>query len=286
MVVTRRLFASLVVCSLAAAGAPALVQPGALGMPVTALNAGTLRLPSGAPTFQDSFGKRGLDRDKWGYRALGERQLDSGRLCSESSQKSVRVPGDGFAYLKVKKIPLADRKYGSKKCPYGEWYNASIGTQNKFSFRYGTMAMRAKFQHQRGQHGGFWSQPNRGNSTPGGAEIDAVEYFGDGYPKGGLGHYIYCSGVPKLGGVKDSRHLLANGKTWSNSFHVYSVKWTPSRYVFRIDGHVVWSVSRCISKVRQYVILSLLTSGWELPRLKASNLNPMKIDWVRVWQRP
>ncbi|MDQ3657322.1 MAG: glycoside hydrolase family 16 protein [Chloroflexota bacterium] len=285
VVVTRRLVTSVVVCALAAVGMPALMQPAALGMPVAELNSAALTLASATPTFQDSFSSRGLNLDKWSYRSLGERQADSGRLCSESSRKSVRVPGDGYAYLEVKRIPLADREYGPKKCPYGEWYNAQIGTQGKFSFRYGTMAMRVKFQHQRGQHGGFWSQPNMGNSTPGGAEIDAVEYFGDGYPNGGLGHYVYCKGV-KYGGIKDSRGLLRNGKTWSNSFHVYSVDWTPSRYIFRIDGNVVWRLTRCISTVQQYLILSLLTSGWELPRLKASNLNPMKIDWVRVWQRP
>jgi beta-glucanase (GH16 family) len=196
----------------------------------------------------------------------------------------VRVPGDGFAYLRVRKIPVADREYGTKKCPHGEWYNANIGTQEKYSFRYGVMAMRAKFQHQRGQHGGLWSQPNGGNSTPGGAEIDAVEYFGDGYPKGGVAHFVWCKGV-KHGRVIDSRSLLAKGKTWSNSFHVYSVRWMPGGYVFRIDGKVVWRLSRCVSKVRQYVILSLLTSGWELPYLRPARLNPMTVDWVRVWQR-
>ena len=233
-------------------------------------------------TFQDVFTTRGLDRGKWSYRALGDRQRDSDRLCSESSRKSVRVPGDGYVYLRIHRIPRRHKEFGPRRCPDGEWYNANIGTQGKYAFRYGKMAMRAKFQHQRGQHGAFWSQPD--SRRRGGAEIDVVEYFGDGYPKGGLGHYAYCKGV-KRGGIIDSRDLIPPRKTWSNSFHVFSVRWTPSRYIFQIDGHPVWRLSRCVSRVRQYLILSLLTSGWELPQLDASNLNAMKVDWVRVWQR-
>lgn len=170
--------------------------------------------------FEDAFTKPGLNPANWSYRALGERNESGDRLCSESSPKSVRVPGDGFAYLEVKQIPLAARKYDPVTCPHGEYYNGHIGTQGKFSFKYGVIAMRVKFQRQRGQRGGLWSQPEVGD----GAEIDAVEYFGDGFRKdgieGGIGHYVYQDGV-KSGGIVDSRNLLAKDKTWSNSFHVF-----------------------------------------------------------------
>jgi beta-glucanase (GH16 family) len=242
-------------------------------------------------TFEDRFTYRGLDLTKWNYRSLGVRNPDGDRLCAESSRKSVRVPGDGNAYLRVKKI--RDQSY-PRKCRHGEYYNANIGTQGLFSLRYGIIAMRTKFQHQRGQHGGIWSQPQtvslvRGNPRVSGAEIDIVEYFGDGFRKGGLGHFVFWQGDDgpvKIGGIVDSRHLLGKGKTWSNSYHVYSVEWTPSRYTFRVDGYPVWSTKRGVSRVRQYIILSLLTSGWELPDLRVGKLNPMTVDWVRAWQRP
>jgi hypothetical protein len=241
--------------------------------------------------FEDTFAGRGLDLTKWAYRSLGTRDEDAGRLCSESSRKAVRVPGDGHAYLKVKKI--RDPSF-PRRCRDGEFFNANIGTQGHYGLRYGIIAMRARFQHQRGQHGGIWSQPEQvvtdgGSAARNGAEIDIVEYFGDDYPKGGLGHFVFWrgkTGLIKTGGIVNSDELLAKRKSWSNSFHVYSVEWTPAKYIFRVDGNTVWRTKRGVSGVRQYIILSLLTSGWELPQLRVRKLNPMTVDWVRAWERP
>jgi beta-glucanase (GH16 family) len=241
-----------------------------------------VRASSWTKIFNENFTTSGLG-SRWNYRGLGERQAGSDRLCSESSNDPavVSVPGDGFAHLKVKKIARA-----SSRCPYGEFYNANIGTEGNFAFKYGVFAARVKFQRQRGQHGGLWSQPQ----AIGGAEIDNVEYFGDGYPDGGLGHYVFWKdangSLTKTGGIINSNELLASGNTWSNSFHVFSVEWSAKGYVFRVDGNRVWQSTKGVSQVDQYLILSLLTSGWELPKLDTSKLNPMTVDWVRVWQRP
>ena len=62
--------------------------------------------------------------------------------------------------------------------------------------------------------------------------------------------------------------------------------WTSSGYVFRIDGDITWRSNRAVSKRPEFLILSLLSSDWELPQLDRSTLPAdMKVDWVRVWQR-
>jgi beta-glucanase (GH16 family) len=241
------------------------------------------------PVWRDEFDGTGLDTSVWSYRHLGVRSEASQRRCAESSTDTVSV-SDGRARLLVRDIQPPRDPAG---CPHGEYLNAHIGTQETFSFTYGVLAARIKFPRQRGQHGALWSQPTEPLDVPGdpgvsGAEIDVVEYFGDSFRNGALQHSVYWKGRSgqsrKVGGAKDRAHLLDAGKTWSNSFHVYSVEWTPTEYIFRVDGHQTFRTTRGVSHTPQYVILSLLTSDWELEHLDARKLNPMQADWVRVWQ--
>jgi beta-glucanase (GH16 family) len=234
--------------------------------------------------FDDQFSGSTLDANKWSYRQVGLRQ--AGRSKAESSPKSVSV-GGGALHLQVRKNP--------KRAGY--LYNGHIGSQGHFTYKYGVAAARIKFQQGRGQHGGFWTQPDAplsryGTSARTGAEIDAVEFFGKGYSQGGLAHFLYSyprKGVTtKYGKVFPNAAQALRGKSdsWWSRYHVFSVDWTSSGYVFRIDGDITWTSSRAVSRVPQYLILSLLTSDWELPKLNRSALpSDMKVDWVRVWQR-
>src|SRR5690606_31900979 len=71
--------------------------------------------------------------------------------------------------------------------------NGHIGTENKFSFKYGVAAARIKFPKAEGQHGAFWLQPQTRVATSvnpklTGAEIDIIESFGQtSGPKNALG---------------------------------------------------------------------------------------------------
>ena len=246
------------------------------------------------PAFDDDFDGNALDPDKWAHRQVGLRNPDGKRACAESAKSSVSV-ADGYASLLVEEIPpdVAQASDEEQDCPHGEFYNGHIGTRRHFLFRYGVMAARIKFSHGQGQHGAFWSQPA---AKEGGAEIDGVEYFGDGFPAKGelagtsvLQHSIYWEseeGPKKVGGIFDFSDLLPEGETWADDFHVYSVEWTPTEYIFRVDGHETFRTSEGVSEVQQYLILSLLTSDWELPRFDASDPSPMEVDWVRVWRSP
>ena len=72
---------------------------------------------------------------------------------------------------------------------------------------------------------------------------------------------------------------------WGKSFHVFSVQWKPRSLIFRIDGKETWRIGGRISRVPQYLILSLLSSDYELPQVKDRQLpQHMYVDWVRVWE--
>ncbi len=57
----------------------------------------------------------------------------------------------------------------------------------------------------------------------------------------------------------------------------------PRGYVFRMDGHVTMRTSKARVGCPEYLVLSLLTSDWELPALNTTK-STMKVDWVRAWQ--
>lgn len=237
--------------------------------------------------FSDEFAGTSLDLDKWTHRMVGvaiER-----RTRSVSSQDAV-VVRDGILRLLVKRSPVGSNRF----------LNGHISTGGgRFSFTRGVAAARIKFQRGRGQHGAFWLQPDAprritGDPRRSGAEIDVVEYFGAGYRNGGLGSFLYNYGVlneegdpRRLGAVwPRATAMLPRGDDWWRSYHVFSVEWTPTSYVFRVDGRRHWRTTAGVSGIDEYLILSLLTSDYELPRLDRRTLpSRMYVDWARVWQR-
>ena len=177
--------------------------------------------------------------------------------------------------------------------------NGHVSTDGHQSLKYGVVAARIKFQRSQGAHASLWMQPQNPTYIPnafeGGAEIDIIEYFGDGVPNGGLTSFVYsptASGVPqKIGGwIKKPERYLSTAKKdgWSKRYHVFSVEWSPTAYVFRIDGRETARITTGISGLPQYPILSLLSSDYELKKLKGEQNLPqtMSVDWIRFWQTP
>lgn len=245
-------------------------------------------------TFSDDFDLGYLDTSKWAYRQLHVTPYGN-RLCAQSRKDAVSV-SDGELHLRVYELPELPGA-SRKNCPDGFFANGHISTVNDgtdtsntaigggFAAQYGILSARIQFPSPPGQHGSFWSQPTTGDGT----EIDTSEYYGDGRRDGGLSNLVHwhspAGELMSAGGVVDADRLLPQGREWSSAMHVYSVEWSPSGYVFRVDGHETFRTSKGLSEAPQFLILSLLTSDWELPRLKPP-YDQMNVDWVRVWTPP
>jgi len=209
---------------------------------------------------------------------------------ARAPQRQCSVPDSRLATVKNGKLYLSVRRDASKspnvtsKCPNGQFLNAMIATTKTFG--YGRYSARIKFHQPKGAHGSFWLQSR---ST----EIDTIEYFGKpGSKGGGLRSYVHrpsgnntfkTSGGP----LKPAkvRSIIGNHNA-SDAFHTYTVDWTPSSYTFYIDGKVTLKVTGSISKQPVFLVLSLLTSDYEIPALKGTKLPfSMQVDWVKVWKR-
>ena len=233
--------------------------------------------------FEDQFDGFSLDTTKWSYRQLG--LLNPGRTKAESSESAVSVE-NGALKLAMLENPARP----------GYYLNGHVSTEATYHFTYGVAAARVKFQKPRGMHGAFWMQAPTFGAVPGdakqsGSEIDAVEYFGSTYPDGGLASLTYYKdkdgNSAKTGGMQtDATDALEKGDAWWKKYHVFSVEWTPDAYIFRIDGRESFRQTENISGMPEFLVLSLLSSDWELPDLDKSQIpTDMKVDWVRVYQQ-
>jgi hypothetical protein len=293
------------------------VPAGVTGAPVTYRvdGPGTASAPvstdrwGSAQDFTDDFTGTSLS-PAWSHRQSFYEPA-SKRECSKGDPKAVKV-GKGTAQLSV----LVDKKRNSlckpKKPGKGQIFgkfkyrlNANIGTQASHTITYGVMAARIKFQPLQGQHASLWMQPFKlsgaTNAKEAGTEIDVIEWFGKDVPNGGLTSFVY-SPTPKgpekiaLGGaggwIKNPEQYLTNEKDdWYKRYHVFSVEWSPSSYIFRIDGQETGRINKGISGVPEYPILSILSSDYELAKLpdrdEKKNLpQTMTVDWIRTWQDP
>ena len=94
----------------------------------------------------------------------------------------------------------------------------------------------------------------------------------------------------KYGKVFPGAAAALRGRTdsWWSRYHVFSVDWTSSGYVFRIDGQITWRSSKAVSRRPQFLILSLLSSDFELGRLGGDERLPQHadVDWVAAWPLP
>jgi hypothetical protein len=232
---------------------------------------------------------------KWAYR---EQKATGLRKCAYTAQDRAQVSaGGGYLELTAARVqgPTSHGPAGVP-CEHGVFENSALyavdSTGHRFETGYGTFAARIKFESGRGQHGAFWLQsPDDLTGSPepagSGTEIDAAEYYGDGRPDGGLSNLVHYTppkgALSSSGGVQASAKALFGKTKVSSGYHVYSVEWTPTSYVFRTDGVVTFQTSRPhLWKGPEYPVLSLLTSDWEIPAYTAGT--GMRVDWVKVWQ--
>jgi beta-glucanase (GH16 family) len=268
----------------------------------------TARWAGTAQDFDDEFSGTSLDLTQWQHRQQFY-EPDSKRLCSKGDPKAVKV-GHGTAQLSV----LVDKSRHSLCKPpkpnnphkiFGKFryrLNGNIGTQLTHSLTYGVVAARIKFQPLQGQHASLWLQPrDLSTATSTGREVDIIEWFGKDVPNGGLTSFIYAPslggdklgiGPKKDGWIKDPEQYLTSQKdAFYKRYHVFSVEWTPTAYIFRIDGQETGRLTKRVGSAPEYPILSLLSSDYELSKLpgrdEKKNLpQTMNVDWIRTWQDP
>ena len=241
------------------------------------------------PSFTDDFDEDSVDETdaNWYTRDQG---FTGVRKCSRADASAAEV-ADGVLVLSVLEDPDGgDCQLPGRRKRFPQRLNGHVGTEGVYGFTYGYAAARIRTQSARGQHAAFWMQAVGGQQTGGpkvgGAEIDVMEYFGDDHPEGGLTSFTYY--LDEAGKKQTVGGWLPDvekyGDDWADEYHVFSVEWTPTEYVFRIDGQVTQRLEGETSGRDEFLILSLLSSDYELPRFNGELPEQMEVDWARVWE--
>lgn len=194
------------------------------------------------------------------------------------------------------KAAKANQKKAKRKqvgCPNGVYKNARVSTEGgRFSIKTGIVAARITFPKNQGMHGGVWLQSGAGS------ELDMVEAFGYGK---GIQNVLHVKGKDYPG--KEAQKWVAGStmkkSSWWSASHVFSIEWTRSTVIWRLDGVTTKQISRLkLPDTNYFLVMSMLSSDWELGRLKKP-VNPhhtkgvkalplpatMKVDWVKAWVR-
>jgi hypothetical protein len=244
--------------------------------------------------FRDEFSGRRIDFSKWSDQTtLAPAYM---RMCSRLSPHARTVSG-GVLQMGV----ALDRERTGQTCqwslngrsgshPY--MWNTQLYTGGKFDFTYGYAAVRMKMHLDKGMHASFWMQPANWY-TPGqpaqGTEIDVVEYFGRTKKDSTIASFLHWYDADnvhhKIGGkFPYANTLRKRARTWSEAYHVFSAEWTRVAIVFRVDGREYHRETVIVSQAPEYLLLSMLTSDYELEKLTARTMRQRaKVDWVRVW---
>lgn len=251
-----------------------------------------------SPAFEDTFSGTTLDATVWNDQRREHESVYAPRTCARTDAAARRVEGG------VLKLGIAlDPERLDQRCQYttdtetGEQsylLTSQVSTENTRLFRYGIVAARMKPQQAKGMHSGFWLLPEGTKFTDGdpsaGAEIDVMEFFGS-KPNGRetIGSFVsyYNPGwqsVKRGGMFREARRALSDGANWWDEFHVFSLEWTPTEYIFRVDGREYHREPNAVSQAQQYLVLSMLASDHELSDLTADELDDTaEVDWVRVY---
>jgi beta-glucanase (GH16 family) len=71
----------------------------------------------------------------------------------------------------------------------------------------------------------------------------------------------------------------------SKGFHKFALEWTPEKYIFYIDGYKFYEVTKGISQIDQYIILSMELPG-EIKDLKHTIFPDVFIvDYIKVYKK-
>ncbi len=216
--------------------------------------------------WNDEFDGTQLDSTKWRVRGVGPRAI------AYVSEKAVKVE-DGL--LKIYALNENDSLFGS-----------AVGTQGLFMSKYGWYECRAQVQKSpAGVWSAFWIQSTEiaKGEDPSiyGAEIDIMECFrklGEDI----ISHNVHWAYGPNQQSTHGYQSYL---KGVGVGFHNFALEWLPDRYIFYIDGFKFYEITKGISNIEEYLILSMEYPGKIEEIDKSIFPDVFLVDWVRVYQK-
>lgn len=226
--------------------------------------------------FSDEFDANGApDPSKWGYDiGTGSGGWGNNELQYYTNRLDNAFVSNGTLKIKAIKENFSGSAYTS----------ARILTQNKFSFKYGKVEVKAKLPAGVGTWPAVWMLGSNITtvSWPACGEIDIMEHKGSQLNKiYGTVHHPARFGGNADGGTRD----ITNATT---EFHIYTMEWNATSIKFLVDGNVFHTVANTssLSFNQNFFLIMNLAMGGTFGGAVESGFNnaTMEIDYIRVYQ--
>ncbi len=255
--------------------------------------------------FFDDFADGALDRLTWNVRVTGQTVNDEQQAYVDSAE-TISVSPDGSSADAHGVLIIQPRFRPGFLTPEGrrfDFISGRIDTREKVQFAYGRVEARIMLCGGSGLWPAFWALGGEAQ-WPDSGEIDIMENVGEADWVSAALHGPGYSGETAL-----TNRLYFTPGDDAARWHIYSLDWSPEVMVFRVDGRMLYRVSRAMVEFHgpwaydreKYLILNFAlggtfpfkTNGIRLPyrglpaetvqRIQAGRVR-MLVDWVKVTQ--
>ena len=189
--------------------------------------------------FFDDFSGSSLDREKWSVIGTDFWVNNEQQIYVDSTETIFTVEGadakgaENALVLKAHYTPNFINFRGNNF----DFISGRINTRDKVMFTYGTAAARMKLPKGSGFWPAFWALG--GGDWPTTGEIDIMEYVGETDWIGVALHGPEYSGETPL----VNKYFFPEGEDVTD-WHVYSVDWMPDGIDFKVDGRLIYRVTK------------------------------------------
>ena len=269
--------------------------------------------------WSDEFNGSVVDTTKWGF-DLGNVSPEGNVGWGNSELQHYRpenaTVADGMLTIEAQHhLPRLTEVNGQPVTAGARYTSAKLLTQNKFSFQYGRVDIRAVVAEGKGLWSAGWMLGDNQSTIgwPRAGEIDIVDTIGGPGQEDMIVNNMYWNpagpsqpangksnineGQSKPGEVYIDEISDDGNETFSNKFHVFSIIWTEDRIDFYVDDVLTTEVplsgalKETFTQSPFYLILNVAIGGtWPGAPVFENTDTPtqfprgMLVDYVRVYQ--
>ena len=238
--------------------------------------------------WQDEFNDGTIDLSSWGYEtgdgtAYG---LPAGWGNDElqiytTDEENAHIESGGS----ISSLAITAIEDGS-----GGFTSAKLVTKDLLSVRFGRIDVKAKMAQGQGIWPAIWMLGDNKDQIdwPGCGEIDIAEVLGN-QPTTYYSTLHFTNGEKKHEEIQHA-HPLVND-SFSDSYHVFSVDWTPESITFLLDGAIMHEapIEEDMKEFLRsfYLVLNVAVGGYWPGNPDNTTLFPqtMRVDYIRIFSK-
>lgn len=230
--------------------------------------------------WSDEFSGNTLNQSDWNFETGAGGWGNNELQYHKSDNTSVR---DGVLIIEAREENYGGANYTSSR----------ITTQNKQSFRYGRIDIRALLPEGQGLWPALWMLGQNFSSVgwPAAGEIDIMEMVGGDGREDTVHAHTWWSNNGQTADYGGS-YTLAAGETLASAFHVFSLEWTAQSIIWYIDDiqfHIIDITPAGLAAFQEefFFIFNVAVGGNWPGSPNASTVFPqrMLVDYIRVFQK-